>query len=149
MSIIKIESLDHPGAAVYGSLTEAQLRNRLEPEKGIFIAESPKVINVAVGSGYEPLSLLCEERHITGDAASIIARFPDIPVYTASRELLASLTGYTLTRGVLAAMRRRPFLPWRAACGPAGWWSSTAWSTRPISALFSARPQRSGWTPCC
>lgn len=111
MSIIKIESLDHPGAAVYGSLTEAQLRNRLEPEKGIFIAESPKVINVAVGSGYEPLSLLCEERHITGDAASIIARFPEIPVYTASRELLASLTGYTLTRGVLAAMRRRPFLP--------------------------------------
>lgn len=111
MPIIRIDSLDHPAVAVYGSLTEAQLRNRLEPAKGIFIAESPKVINVAVGSGYEPLSLLCEERHITGDASSIIARFPDIPVYTASRELLASLTGYTLTRGVLAAMRRRPFPP--------------------------------------
>lgn len=111
MPVIRIESLDHSGVAVYGSLTEVQLRNRLEPEKGIFIAESPKVINVAIGSGYEPLSLLCEERHITGDAASIIERFPDIPVYTAPRELLASLTGYTLTRGVLAAMRRRPFPP--------------------------------------
>ena len=84
----------------------AQLRNRLDPSRGIFIAESPKVINVAIEAGYEPLSMLCEERHVEGDAASIIARFPDIPVYTGSRELLASLTGYTLTRGVLCAMRR-------------------------------------------
>lgn len=106
MPVITVDTLAHPGLEVYASLTEAQLRNRLDPSRGIFIAESPKVINVAIEAGYEPLSMLCEERHIEGDAASIIARFPDIPVYTGSRELLASLTGYTLTRGVLCAMRR-------------------------------------------
>lgn len=74
----------------------------------MFIAESPKVIRVALDAGYEPVSLLCEKRHITGDAADIIARCGDIPVYTGERELLAQLTGYTLTRGVLCAMRRQP-----------------------------------------
>ncbi len=92
--------------AVFATLTEAQLRNRLDPENGIFIAESPKVIRVALDAGLEPLALLCEERHIEGDAADIIARCPDMTVYTGSRELLSSLTGYTLTRGVLCAMRR-------------------------------------------
>ena len=106
MPIVEITSLDHPGAEVYSTLTEAQLRNRLEPDKGIFIAESPKVIHVALDAGYEPLSLLCERRHITGDAASLIERCGDIPVNTGERDLLASLTGYTLTRGVLCAMRR-------------------------------------------
>ena len=106
MAIIEIKSLEHPGVEVFGTLTEAQLRNRLEPDKGIFIAESPKVIHVALDAGYEPLSLMCERRHITGDAASLIERCGDIPVYTGDRELLASLTGYTLTRGVLCAMRR-------------------------------------------
>ena len=106
MPVIEISSLDHPGVEVYSSLTEAQLRNRLDPGRGVFIAESPKVINVALDAGYEPLSLLCEQKHITGDAAHIIARCGDIPVYTGDRELLASLTGYTLTRGVLCAMRR-------------------------------------------
>jgi len=106
MPVITVDSLSHPGLEAYASLTEAQLRNRLDPSRGIFIAESPKVINVAIQAGYEPLSLLCEMKHVSGDAASIIARFPDIPVYTGSRELLASLTGYTLTRGVLCAMRR-------------------------------------------
>lgn len=106
MPIVRIESLDHPGVAVYSTLTEAQLRNRLEPGQGIFIAESPKVIRVALLSGYEPLSLLCEEKHLQGDAADIIARCPELPVYTGPRELLARLTGYTLTRGVLCAMRR-------------------------------------------
>ena len=110
MPIIEVTSLDQQGVEVYGTLTEAQLRNRLEPDKGIFIAESPKVINVALNAGYEPLSLLCERRHITGDAAGIIERCGDIPVYTGERELLASLTGYTLTRGVLCAMRR-PVMP--------------------------------------
>lgn len=105
--IIEIESLVHEGAEVFGTLTEAQLRNRLEPEKGVFIAESPKVINVALDAGYEPLALMCERRHIEGDAAGLIARCPgDIPLYTGSRELLGTLTGYTLTRGVLCAMRR-------------------------------------------
>lgn len=106
MAVIEIDSLGHPGIEVFGTLTEAQLRNRLEPEKGIFIAESPKVIRVALEAGYEPLSLLCERRHITGDAADIVARCAGVPVYTGGRELLAALTGYTLTRGVLCAMRR-------------------------------------------
>lgn len=106
MAIIEITSLQHPGVEIFATLTEAQLRNRIEPEKGIFIAESPKVINVALNAGYEPLAILCEQKHITGDAASIIERCPDIPIYTGSRELLTSLTGYTLTRGVLCAMKR-------------------------------------------
>ena len=106
MQIIEINLLSHPGVEVFATLTEAQLRNRLEPQKGIFIAESPKVIHVALNAGYEPLALLCERKHIEGDAASLIERCGDIPVYTGERELLASLTGYTLTRGVLCAMRR-------------------------------------------
>ena len=106
MPILPITSLHHPGVEMFTSLTEAQLRNRIDPLQGIFIAESPKVIHVALDAGYTPLALLCEERHITGDAASIIDRCGDIPVYTGKRELLASLTGYTLTRGVLCAMRR-------------------------------------------
>ena len=113
MNIIEISSLEVPGLDVYGTLTEAQLRNRLEPEKGVFIDESPKVINVALDAGMEPVSLLCERKHIDGDASGIIDRCPeDMPVYTGSRELLARLTGYTLTRGVLCAMRRpKPLLP--------------------------------------
>ena len=107
MPIIEISSLTHPGAEVFSTLTEAQLRNRLEPFRGIFIAESPKVIKVALNAGYEPLALLCEHNHITGDAADIIKSCGDIPVYTGSRKLLATLTGYVLTRGVLCAMRRR------------------------------------------
>lgn len=95
-----------PELAVYASLTEAQLRNDLNPDQGIFIAESPKVIKVAIDTGYQPLSLLCERRHIDGDARDIIARFPDMTVYTGDREVLASLTGYTLTRGVLCVFRR-------------------------------------------
>ncbi len=104
--ITEITTLSDPGVEVFGNLTERQLRNNLEPDKGIFIAESPKVIHVALDAGYEPVSLLCERKHIEGDAASIIQRCGDIPVYTGSREILASLTGYTLTRGVLCAMRR-------------------------------------------
>ena len=106
MPIHKITSLSHPDLALFTSLTESQLRNRLEPEKGVFIAESPKVIRVALSAGYTPIALLCEERHLTGDAADIIEQSPDTPVYTGDREVLASLTGYTLTRGVLCAMRR-------------------------------------------
>ena len=108
MPILEIQTLDHPGVEIFSTLTEAQLRNRLDPERGIFIAESPKVIRVALGAGYQPQALLCEARHIEGDAADIIRRCGDIPVYTGPRELLARLTGYPLTRGVLCAMRRRP-----------------------------------------
>ena len=106
MPIIEISSLSYPGVEIFSTLTEAQLRNRIEPSKGIFITESPKVISVAINAGYEPLALLCERKHITGDAATIIERCGNIPVYTGKRELLATLTGYTLTRGVLCAMRR-------------------------------------------
>lgn len=116
MPIIEITSLNEPGVEVFTSLTEAQLRNRIDPTKGIFIAESPKVINVALNAGYEPISILCERKHITGDAAEIIARCGDIPIYTGDRELLASLTGYTLTRGVLCAMRRTPHLSIEEVC---------------------------------
>ena len=116
MAIIEVTSLEQSGVQVFGTLTEAQLRNRLEPEKGIFIAESPKVIDVALKAGYEPLSLLCERKHIEGDAAGIIARCGDIPVYTGERELLAQLTGYTLTRGVLCAMRRPALPPVELVC---------------------------------
>ncbi|MDE5655616.1 MAG: RNA methyltransferase [Muribaculaceae bacterium] len=104
--IEEITDLADERVAVYGRLTEAQLRNRLDPANAVFIAESPKVIDVALRAGYEPLSLLCERRHIEGDARDIIARCGDIPVYTGERALLAGLTGYTLTRGVLCAMRR-------------------------------------------
>ena len=101
MPIIEIHSLTDPRIEIFSTLTEAQLRNRIESDKGLFIAESPKVINVALNAGYEPLALLCEQKHITGDAADIIERCDDIPVYTG-----ATLTGYTLTRGVLCAMHR-------------------------------------------
>ena len=104
--IIEITDISAPELDVYARLTQAQLRNRLEPEKGIFIAESPKVINLALKAGCIPLSLLMERKHITGDGAKIIERCPDIPVYTADREVLSALTGYELTRGVLCAMRR-------------------------------------------
>ena len=104
--IVEVKSLTQPGLEVFSTLTEAQLRNKLEPRKGIFIAESPKVIQVALDNHYEPLSLLCDRRHIEGDAASIIAQCGEIPVYTGDRELLANLTGYQLTRGVLCAFRR-------------------------------------------
>ena len=106
MNIIEVTGTEEQ-IAIYTHLTEAQLRNRLSPADGIFIAESPKVINTALSSGMQPLSLLCERRHIVGDAKCIIDRLPDdFPVYTADREVLGGLTGYTLTRGVLCAMRR-------------------------------------------
>ncbi|MBD5204378.1 MAG: RNA methyltransferase [Bacteroidales bacterium] len=106
MPIIEISDLSNPRLAPFVSLTEAQLRNRLHPEEALFIAESPKVIMTALGAGLSPMALLCERRHLSGDAAPILAKCPNIPVYTGDRELLASLTGYTLTRGVLCAMRR-------------------------------------------
>ena len=106
--IYEISSIQDPRVAVFATMTETQLRNRLNAELGLFIAESPKVIRVALQAGYEPQALLCEQRHIEGDAADIIEAHPEMPVYTGTRELLSQLTGYTLTRGVLCAMRRKP-----------------------------------------
>ena len=105
-NIIEITDLSDPQLDVFARLTEAQLRHRLEPEKGIFIAESPKVITTALDAGLQPRALLMERRHIEGDAREIIARCGDIPVYTADRKTLSALTGFELTRGVLCAMGR-------------------------------------------
>ena len=107
-NIIEISNFNRPELDVFARLTEAQLRQRQTPEKGLFIAESPKVIDRALNAGYEPVSLLMERKHITGDACEIISRCGEIPVYTAEREVLAALTGFELTRGVLCAMRRPP-----------------------------------------
>ncbi|MGI5893858.1 MAG: TrmH family RNA methyltransferase [Candidatus Merdivicinus sp.] len=109
-NVIQINDFLQPELDVFTRLTEAQLRNRLEPEKGIFIAESPKVIQCALDSGYQPVSLLMERKQIEGQAKKIIAQCGNTPVYTADRSVLEQLTGYTLTRGVLCAMRR-PKLP--------------------------------------
>ena len=109
-NIIEITDFHAPELDPYARLTQNQLRSRLEPEKGIFIAESPKVISRALDAGFVPVSLLMERRQITGPAAEILTRCGDAPIYTADRELLAALTGYELTRGFLCAMRR-PRLP--------------------------------------
>lgn len=106
MDPIEITSVDDPRIKVFARLTESQLRNSLNPDDGLFIAESPKVIRVALDVGMVPVAILCERRHIKGDASDIVSRIPDIPVYTGSREVLSNITGYTLTRGVLCAMRR-------------------------------------------
>lgn len=107
MKIIEITDYSDERLAPYVRLTEAQLRNSVSPDEGIFIAESPKVIKVALQKGYRPVSMLCEQRHIEGDAAEIISMAgDDVPLFTAERKLLSALTGYTLTRGVLCAMQR-------------------------------------------
>lgn len=118
-NIIEISDISAPELDVFARLTEAQLRNRLEPEKGIFVAESPKVISVALDAGFQPVSLLMERRHIDGDGKSIIVRCGDIPVFTANREVLETLTGYPLTRGVLCAMRRPGALTPESVCANA------------------------------
>lgn len=109
-NIIEIVDFGAPELDVYARLTEAQLRNRREAEKGIFIAESLKVVEYALGAGCEPISFLMERKHIEGQAKGLLARCGDVPVYTAEREVLAGLTGYELTRGILCAMRR-PVMP--------------------------------------
>ncbi len=118
-NIVEITDLAAPELDVFARLTEAQLRSRAEAEKGIFIAESPKVIERALDAGYEPLSLLMERKHIEGQGRDIIARCEGLTVYTADRELLADLTGYTLTRGVLCAMRRPRLRPVEDLCANA------------------------------
>lgn len=149
MPVIEISSLTHPGVEIFSTLTEAQLRNRLEPDKGLFIAESPKVIKVALDAGYEPLAFLCEHKHIYGDAAEIIERCGDIPVYTSGRELLAELTGYVLTRGVLCAMRRPVPKSMEDVCRGGVLWLSTGWWIPPILGPSSVRRQLLAWMLCC
>ena len=105
-NVIEITDFAAPELDVYARLTQAQLRSRLEPEKGIFIAESPKVIARALDAGYQPISFLMERKQITGPASEVLARCGNAPVYTADRAMLAQLTGFELTRGVLCAFRR-------------------------------------------
>lgn len=107
--IVEVTDLNHPALACYAQLTNAQLRSRLEPELGVLIAESPKVIRTALDAGLEPVSLLMERKKLD-TVPDLLARC-DVPVYTADRDLLAALTGYTLTRGVLCALRRPPLPP--------------------------------------
>ncbi len=113
MKVIRIDSLEVPEVAVYAHLTEAQLRNRLEPEKGVFIVESEKVIRVALAAGLKPLSFLSESKYIDTQVRVMCEDYgveEEVPVYTGEREVLAGLTGYELTRGVLCAMHR-PTMP--------------------------------------
>lgn len=105
-NIIKISDLSMPGPNLFARLTEAQLRNRIEPENGIFIAENPKVIELALDVGCEPVALLTERNYMKGQVQAVIDRCKDTPVYTADSDLLEELTGFRLTRGVLCAMRR-------------------------------------------
>lgn len=119
LNIIEIADFEAPELDVYARLSENQLLNRHEPEKGIFIAESPKVIERALDAGCQPLSLLLERKHIEGQARDVIARCGNIPVFTSDFEILTQLTGFKLTRGVLCAMRRPPLPSVENICGQA------------------------------
>ena len=118
-NIIEITDFQAPELDVYARLSENQLLNRCEPEKGMFIAESPRVIERALDAGYRPVSCLVEKRHIEGEAKEIIRRCGEIgnvPVYTAEFDVLTQLTGFRLTRGMLCAMRRPPLPEVRQIC---------------------------------
>ena len=114
--MIEITDFDAPELDVYARLTENQLINRHEPEKGMFIAESPKVIERALDAGYMPVSILTEKRHIEGEGQKILARCVEIPVYTAKFDVLTKLTGFQLTRGMLCAMYRQPLPSVQSVC---------------------------------
>lgn len=106
--VVEIDNIADPRISHYRNMKDASMRMDTESAEGIFVAESPKVIKIALERGYHPVSLLCEHRHISGDAGPIIDSHPDLPVYTGSRETLSAITGYKLTRGVLCVMKRRP-----------------------------------------
>ncbi len=108
MNISEITSIEDPRVSIFSSMTDKELGDKRNRKEGVFIAESPKVIRTALSAGYHPLAMLCEKRHIAGDAADIASAIGNTPIYTGSRDTLAGLTGYTLTRGVLCAMQRRP-----------------------------------------
>jgi tRNA G18 (ribose-2'-O)-methylase SpoU len=118
-NIIEITDISVPELEVFAQLTEKQLRHKLEPEKGIFIAESGKVIELALAAGCEPVSFLMERKQLTGQGKNILARYDDVTVYTGDREVLAGLTGYRLTRGILCAMRRPQLPPVQQICAQA------------------------------
>ena len=115
-NIIEIKDFLAPELDVYARLSEIQLFNREFPEKGLFIAESPKVIERALDAGYEPVSCLMEKRHIDGEGKQILERMKDIPVFCAEFDILTQLTGFKLTRGMLCAMRRKPLSDVKEIC---------------------------------
>ncbi len=115
-NIIEITDFSAPELDVYARLTEAQLLNREFPEKGLFIAESPKVIERALDAGYEPVSCLMEKRHIEGEGKTILDRIKDVPIFCAEFDILTQLTGFKLTRGMLCAMKRKPLPSVREMC---------------------------------
>ena len=106
-NIIEITDFNAPELDIYARLSEGELLNRHEPEKGLFIAESPKVVERALNAGFEPVSLLLEKKHIEGEARDIVVRVGNVPIYTAEFDVLTKLTGFKLTRGVLCAMKRK------------------------------------------
>ncbi len=114
--IIEITDFNAPELDIFARLTEAQLMHCFEPLGGMFIAESPKVIERALDAGYEPVSLLMEGKHIEGQAKDVIARCPNVPVFTSDLQTLTQLTGFQLTRGVLCAMRRRELPSVESVC---------------------------------
>ncbi len=114
--IIEITDFLAPELDVYARLTEAQLLNREFPEKGLFIAESPKVIERAIDAGFEPISCLMEKRHIEGEGKQILNRIKDVPIFCAEFDILTQLTGFKLTRGMLCAMKRKPLPSVREIC---------------------------------
>ena len=118
-NIIEVTDFSSPALDVFARLTEGQLRRRLEPEKGLFIAESPKVIQRALDAGLTPRSFLVEDKHVEGEAREILARCGEIPVYTAPFHVLTQLTGFQLTRGMLCAMGRPPLPTVEAVCAQA------------------------------
>lgn len=117
--IIEITDFLTPELDIYARHSEAQLLHYYEPAEGIFITESPKVIERALDAGYEPISMLLEPKHIYGEAKELIARCPDTPVYTAELDILTKLTGFQLTRGALCAMRRKKLPPVELICSNA------------------------------
>ena len=114
--IIEITDFEDPKLDVYARTKEIQLLNRANPEDGIFIAESPKVVERALDAGYEPISILVEKKHVEGEAKQIIKRCGQIPVYTAEFDVLTKITGFKLTRGMLCAMHRRKLPSMREIC---------------------------------
>ncbi len=134
-NIIEIKDFSDPLLDVYARLTENQLVCRANLEEGLFIAESPNVIERALDAGYEPVSLLMERKHIEGQAAHIVARCEGLPVYTATLEVLTQLTGFPLTRGVLCAMRRRPLRKAEELLRGKGQFSSSQNSVRRVCVL--------------
>ncbi len=115
-NIIEITDFNAPELDVYARLTEAQLLNKEFPEKGVFIAESPKVIERALDAGYEAVSCLMEKKHIEGEGKGILERIKGVPVFCAEFEVLTQLTGFKLTRGMLCAMKRKPLVDVREMC---------------------------------